>query len=188
MFTVTQFLFTDLAHLFRSSAFIPLPIISCLNVSVSPYWDFNLCSLSRNALPLKSSMSFCDLYRRLNIQLLPDLVESREKETYLELHHSTTEQLLESARRCSLCALVKDPFLRAGHYHVPRALMEEKLGLDASSPALLRASRKNDGKSSRDRARLNFVEVLVNRGKDYPKDGFQLYAPQDWASSVTVSV
>lgn len=92
--------------------------------------------------------ALCDSCKRLRIQLLPDRVDNNEQGIYSGFPHSTTGELLISAQACSLCSLIKESFLRVGHYHIPEAAVEEKLRLNLSTPVLLRAGRREDGKAA----------------------------------------
>jgi hypothetical protein len=133
-------------------------------------------------------MSLCTSCQRLKIELLPDPIDDIGRAAYTGFHHSTAGELLESAQRCPLCAIIKDSFLRVGNYHVSKALLEEQLNLDSSSPVLLRAGRKIDKRTSGEGAMLSSVEVLVNQGKRYIRGRFHLYAPKGEISSLRLTV
>jgi hypothetical protein len=134
-------------------------------------------------------MALCDSCKRLKIQLLPDPADNSERGIYSCFRHSTTGELLVSARSCPFCALIKEFFLRVDYYHVPEAIVEEKLTLEPSSPVLLRAGRRKDDDSSAagregvtgaggGEARLNSIEVLVDHGKSFLRGRIHLYAPK----------
>lgn len=122
--------------------------------------------------------------KRLKIQLLPDPVDNSSQGIYSGFSHSTTGELLVSVQSCSFCALIKESFLRVGHYHIPEAVVEEKLRLDPSSPVLLRTGRKEEDEPSVGMseagagARLNSIEVLVGFGRNFVRGRIHLYAPK----------
>jgi hypothetical protein len=129
--------------------------------------------------------ALCDSCRKLKIKLLPDSVDRPEHGTYSGFHHSTTGELLINSQGCPFCALIKESFLRVGHFHIPEALVEEKLRKVASTPVLLRAGRTvGDGESVLGGAEggagagLNSIEILVAHGKDFMRGRINLYAPK----------
>jgi hypothetical protein len=120
-------------------------------------------------------MPFCNACKRLEIHLLSNSVQCSEQ----GIHHSTTGVLLSSAQNCNFCSLINESFLRVDHYHTPKAIVEETLRSDPSTPIFLRAGRKKED-DSMDRvdngARLSFIEVLVGCSKNIMKGRIHLYA------------
>ena len=140
-------------------------------------------SLAPHLPTFTNTMGLCNSYKRLKIQLLPDPADNSSLDNYSGFPHSTTHELLFSAQSCHFCGLIKEPFLRVGHYHISEAVVEEKLRLKDSSHVLLRAGRRENGEPSADRrvcggARLDSIEMLVDYGQNFMKGRIHLYAPK----------
>jgi hypothetical protein len=125
-------------------------------------------------------MALCDACKRLKIHLLPDPADNSDQGIYSGFPHSTTGVLLVSAQSCPCCALIKESFLRVGHYHIPKAVVEDELRLEPSTPVFLRAGRREEDESSDggggEGARLDSIEVLVGYGKKFMRGRIYLYA------------
>jgi hypothetical protein len=127
-------------------------------------------------------MALCDACKRVKVHLLPNPVDHSDQGIYSGFPHSTTGALLVSAQSCPCCALIKESFLRVGHYHTPKAVIEERLRLKPSTFVLLRAGRRDEDESSHSGgeggARLDYIEVLVGHGKNFMRGRIHLYAPR----------